>query len=632
MAAISFQEGLRKLSFTIRRWLNDNAIINKGTLINNFDLNDFTNTGSSGYYFLSETNSYINAPNNFSKEGILINFVNSDNFYQLILDLDNCFYIRTKNNNIWFSWKNYNVSTFEEQILNINEFIGNVEEPKETSIIKKIEKIEENSKELEKKVEKLEYVSKGVLYKDVTNEGIAKGVTITDDVLPYGAISMIGGASYTRARNCIPFPYDIGTGSYFINGIRRTIYSHAMIEYHGTATKDVNDWLFIKANGWNPGKHKFLLSGCYPGGSDDTYYLQVALFETASSTVPLLLVRDYGDGAVVDASDLEYECMILSFVIKSGAYIDGNIYPQLDIDKRTPWEPYKLCNTPVKRIVRTSGVMPSELKTVSCSCCHLDIYNDKKHMRLITSREVTNASVQFTLTNLIRNKKYTLFIKVADESEIPLSGLLNDDSLVGLVHGNTIKNAIRFNKMDEDGILRYPFSASGVYDLYIGIDFKGRMPTGSQLTLCFDLREDDIPIPSNVFEESSKTVVYEIPDTVDFVINEEFDAYYGDGIINQDGYSSYNYIDFDEKKYHRNVLRMNHFDDWSSSPYITDYSTMVCDVANDSDYSKVADISRCINEDDPIIPITKGDIITFETKDGEVPVPVPYRIKYQVKI
>lgn len=170
MAAISFQEGLRKLSFTIRRWLNDNAIINKGTLINNFDLNDFTNTGSSGYYFLSETNSYINAPNNFSKEGILINFVNSDNFYQLILDLDNCFYIRTKNNNIWFSWKNYNVSTFEEQILNINEFIGNVEEPKETSIIKKIEKIEENSKGLEKKIENLEYASKGVLYTDITEQ------------------------------------------------------------------------------------------------------------------------------------------------------------------------------------------------------------------------------------------------------------------------------------------------------------------------------------------------------------------------------------------------------------------------------------------------------------------------------
>lgn len=157
MAAISFQEGLRKLSFTIRHWLNDNAIVNKGILINNFDLNDFTNTGSSGYYFLSETNSYINIPNDFSKEGILINFVNNDNFYQIIIDLDNCFYIRTKNNNIWFSWKNYNVSTFEEQILNINEFIGNVEEPKETSIIKKIEKIEENSKELEKKVENLEY-------------------------------------------------------------------------------------------------------------------------------------------------------------------------------------------------------------------------------------------------------------------------------------------------------------------------------------------------------------------------------------------------------------------------------------------------------------------------------------------
>lgn len=624
MAAISFQEGLRKLSFTIRRWLNDNAIINKGTLINNFDLNDFTNTGSSGYYFLSETNSYINAPNNFSKEGILINFVNSDNFYQLILDLDNCFYIRTKNNNIWFSWKNYNVSTFEEQILNINEFIGNVEEPKETSIIKKIEKIEENSKELEKKVEKLEYVSKGVLYKDVTNEGIAKSVTITNDVLPYGAISMIGGASYTRARNCIPFPYDIGTGSYFINGIRRTIYSHAMIEYHGTATKDVNDWLFIKANGWNPGKHKFLLSGCYPGGSDDTYYLQVALFETASSTVPLLLVRDYGDGAVVDASDLEYECMSLSFVIKAGVSIDDTVKPQLEIGDRTEFEPYTLKHIPIKRLTRINGATSFNPEKVSESQCTCSIDNTNKSIKLTVNNKATWLSIDImppVASVSGTSEKYTLFLKILDHNSV----IRNYQSSIGTkkVGANTISSSKKFSDINHNGVLIYPFSISSGRCLSIYIDLTEQLYPGEVITLGFDIRNGNVSsAPDNVFEPSVKTIVFENPSEL---IDDCPDYGVGVDTLDEYGNAQYNYIDYENRIYHRRVMVTNNI----SAPILSDgVNAIEENVRNPKEYP----ISSHIDDDMLIIPMSKDDIFIFETADGETPIPVPYKFKYQVKI
>ena len=98
MAAISFQEGLRQLSFTIRNWLNSNAIVNKSLLPNNIELNTVI---QSGFYFLNSDNTYYDAPLTSKAGALLWVMQDSDkkatDLYQFYLDKNSMqLYMRTK--------------------------------------------------------------------------------------------------------------------------------------------------------------------------------------------------------------------------------------------------------------------------------------------------------------------------------------------------------------------------------------------------------------------------------------------------------------------------------------------------------------------------------------------------------
>lgn len=98
MAAISFQEGLRQLSFTIRNWLNSNAIVNKSLLPNNIELNKII---QSGFYFLNPDNKYYDAPLTSEAGALLWVMQDSEkkatNLYQFYLDKNSMqLYMRTK--------------------------------------------------------------------------------------------------------------------------------------------------------------------------------------------------------------------------------------------------------------------------------------------------------------------------------------------------------------------------------------------------------------------------------------------------------------------------------------------------------------------------------------------------------
>ena len=119
------------------------------------------------------------------------------------------------------------------------------------------------------------------------------------------------------------------------------------------------------------------------------------------------------------------------------------------------------------------------------------------------------------------------------------------------------------------------------------------------------------------------TFVYEIPDEL---INACPD--YGVGAIGENGYGElrYNYIDFTRKTYHQMALVM---DKESASEYGETYLSDASNaVVSNWQGNEETDISQYIKEK-TIIPIAKGDVISFETAEGEVAVPVPYVINFQ---
>ena len=99
MAAVSFQESLRQLSFTIRDWLNKNAIINKSVLRNNTDLNTVL---QAGFYFLNNYDNYYNQPVAVTENGALVLVLSdstgeSASLYQVYLDRKTLLlYVRSK--------------------------------------------------------------------------------------------------------------------------------------------------------------------------------------------------------------------------------------------------------------------------------------------------------------------------------------------------------------------------------------------------------------------------------------------------------------------------------------------------------------------------------------------------------
>lgn len=463
-----------------------------------------------------------------------------------------------------------------------------------------------------KRVEKLEYAAKGILYKDKINEGIAKSVTITDDVLPYGVISMVGGASYIKLRNLVPYPYSFTSPSYTSNGVTRTLHPDGSFSVKGTCTKDFRMWLFMKSYGWNPGKHKFSLSGCPAGGADDKYYLQIALFETADATVPLLQVRDYGDGVIFDARYLDYECMTLLFVVKSGASVDCTVRPQLDNGVVTDWEPYTIKHTPVKRVVRTKR-LPYEFGLSDGDMAYFEPINRK--LSLTTRYQNYGMTESFEISGFEKGV-YTMFIKLTNDGMGQY--VIPEKSCIEVTDTRETRE-IYFDKVSEDGVIKVDLITNGSVGIKISVDLSMRASSEDFVSFLVDIVEGDVPISECKFGRE----VYEIPDKLMKNCQD-----YGHGV----GYSDsgdecwFNYIDFENGLYCQNVMVCD----------IDEYVELLSDgtnyLATNYWYDKVIDISQYINEDDFIIPLAKGDVISFETEDGEVPMPVPYAIKYQVKV
>lgn len=186
--------------------------------------------------------------------------------------------------------------------------------------------------------ENLEFASDGVLYDNIGISGKAQSVTIADDTLPYGAIAMIGGASYyTREKNLIPVPYALGSYTVPYNGVLRTVYDDYSFVLNGTPTKRFYPIFITRDMGWKPPADGgiYYFSGCPKGGGNSTYYFELAVFHSSGQKVKSYC--DYGDGCVCDfewikyTDGVEHYDMVLTLNILTLEKLDNTLFkPQLE--------------------------------------------------------------------------------------------------------------------------------------------------------------------------------------------------------------------------------------------------------------------------------------------------------------
>lgn len=513
---------------------------------------------------------------------------------------------------------------FKEQIQRILENVPKVYEAGRKSIIVQetgygegvVMSQKATTEELERmsrRVEILEYVSNNALYKDVDDEGKAKEVVLPDGVLPYGSITSIGGMSYIRVRNLIPFPYRLSTMTAYYNGLFRTVNNDSSFTVIGTSAADMQWWFRTYADRWTAewGK-KYFFSGCPQNGSENTFYLQMNVINNSGDTVQKFY--DYGEGVEVDTSNIPNgKYFTFALTIKKGVVFNGEVFkPQFELGTITEFEPYTVKPTAV-RYITVKGRNRAILEPYGTGA---EVELGSNYFKVKKKGSSYNASMY--INGLKPNTTYTMFLKTdipSDEYGMYPNLSLNGTSQLRFSNGSVFRRTFT----SRDGSKRDRMT----------VQFNGA--TSMVATTYIEIVEGDVTIPTDeLFTPIHEDYIYEIPEAI-----RNIDGY-GHGIyaVSESGsvLNKYNYVNFDEGAYYKSVYsrayKNNDSSDWR---YITDGVTTI--YGDNDGKVETFDISEHIPQDGVIIPLVSSDTIIFSEELGkELPLPVDYAIKYQVKM
>lgn len=126
-------------------------------------------------------------------------------------------------------------------------------------------------------------------------------------------------------KNYLPYPYVAFNGGSTVTkyGVTFTNNGDGTITANGTATEII--LLVLPGNDFTLPKASYSLSGCPVGGSEETYYFGVSLYNN-TAIVTNGTANDVGYGATLDTSDKTYTSARIFICIKSGVTVNNLIF------------------------------------------------------------------------------------------------------------------------------------------------------------------------------------------------------------------------------------------------------------------------------------------------------------------
>lgn len=188
------------------------------------------------------------------------------------------------------------------------------------------------------------------------------------------------------AKNIYPYDRDtikLNNGgawtdySCVLNGITFNLKEDGTIVVTGTATSNVNFYIFSKSNviEYAPQFHGKILNGCPSGGSSSTYRIRCVLFKTSSSSSQYIDgIDDVGSGVTIP-DNAEYNYVRIAIQILNGYQcpIDGVTFKpmlRLAADTDSTYQPYAMTNkeltesATVKTLTLTAGANVSNINNI----------------------------------------------------------------------------------------------------------------------------------------------------------------------------------------------------------------------------------------------------------------------------
>jgi hypothetical protein len=223
----------------------------------------------------------------------------------------------------------------------------------ETAQNQKISELEGNITDNERRLNEIE-------------EHLAPKYIITDDKTAYkkdvpanacskAQLNSIGGMTYVDeatntfvdakvtelkayGANWIPFPYADGDNRKAY-GVTWTVNADGSITANGTAT-GVSTFIIAKKENFTLPQGTYMLSGCSNGGSSDTYYCVMSVYNGNTWITEAI---DFGAGRAFKTSGLTYTGIHIVLAVKAGTVCNNLVFkPMLNIgDTALPYEPFK---------------------------------------------------------------------------------------------------------------------------------------------------------------------------------------------------------------------------------------------------------------------------------------------------
>lgn len=154
----------------------------------------------------------------------------------------------------------------------------------------------------------------GTVIKTVDSKGRALVKTFTDE---FSTITSV----LTDRENTeyLSYPYSTfgGAKTKTVSGVTFTDNGDRTVTVNGTATADA---ILVLASGLALSKDTYILSGCPVGGSEETYYFGVNVF---NNTTYVTATNEYGSGATLDTTELTYTTCNILICIKSGKTVNN---------------------------------------------------------------------------------------------------------------------------------------------------------------------------------------------------------------------------------------------------------------------------------------------------------------------
>lgn len=226
-------------------------------------------------------------------------------------------------------------------------------------------------------------------------------------------------------------------------------------------------------------------------------------------------------------------------------------------------------------------------------------------------------SASIYINGLTPGATYTMYLK----TDIPMDQYN--------MYPNMSLNGTSQIKFSSSSIFRRVFQArdNGRRDM-MTVYFNGA--NSAVATTYIEILEGDTTLPTaELFAPIHEDYIYTIPDEITNL------AGYGCGVDRQKNTTTaydYNYINFDEKAYYQKIyVREYKSGDENTWNYLTDKITTL---HNDSSGSiAITDVSASLPSEGLIIPLVDNDTIIFsKTLGEELPLPIDYIVKYQIKV